>query len=49
MFYHNIGLWEDGEHHCNLVLATVKGVKEPKAVITDESPALKTLWQYAQR
>ena len=49
VFYHNVGLWEDGEHRCNLVLATVKGVKEPWAVITDESPTLKTLWQYALR
>jgi hypothetical protein len=49
LFYHNVGLWEAGEHRCNLVLANVKGVKEPWAVITDESPTLKTLWQYALR
>ena len=48
-FYRHVGLWEDGEHRSNLVLATVKGVKEPWAVITDESPTLKTLWQYALR
>lgn len=43
LFYHNVGLWQDGCHRCNLVLATVKGVKEPWAVITDETPSLKTL------
>lgn len=47
--YHNVGLWQDGEHRCNLVLATVKGVKAPWAVITDEPPSLQTLWQYALR
>jgi hypothetical protein len=31
------------------VLATVKGAKEPWAVITDEPPTLQTLWQYALR
>jgi len=47
--YRNVGLWLDGVHHCNLVLATVKGAKEPWAVITEESPTLQTLWQYALR
>lgn len=49
VFYHNVGLWQDGTYRCNLVLATVKGVKEPWAVITDEPPTLQTLWQYALR
>lgn len=40
-FDHNVGHRQDGEHRCNLVLATVKGVKEPKAVITDEPPPYK--------
>lgn len=31
------------------MLANVKGVKEPWAVITDETPSLKTLWQYGLR
>lgn len=48
-FYCNVGLWQDGLHRCNLVLATPKGVKEPWAVITDEPPTLQTLWQYALR
>jgi hypothetical protein len=48
-FYRHVGLWQDGAHRCNLVLATVKGVKEPWAVITDEPPTLQTLWQYALR
>lgn len=49
VFYHNVGLWLDGECRCNIVLANVKGVKEPWAVITDEEPSLQTLWQYGLR
>ena len=49
VLYHNVGLWLDGEYHCNVVLANVKGVKEPWAVITDEEPSLQTLWQYGLR
>ncbi len=49
IFYHNVGLWLDGECRCNIVLANVKGVKEPWAVITDELPSLQTLWQYGLR
>jgi len=44
-----VGLWLDGEQHCNVVLANVKGVKKPWAVITDEEPSLQTLWQYGLR
>lgn len=47
--YRHVGLWQDGIHRCNLVLATVKGAKESWAVITDEPPSLQTLWQYALR
>ncbi len=36
--YQNVGLWLDGVHRCNLVLATVQGAKESWAVITDEPP-----------
>lgn len=49
VFYHNVGLWLDGQCRCNVVLANVKGVKEPWAVITDEEPSLQTLWQYGLR
>lgn len=49
ILYRNVGLWEDGVCRCNLVLANIRGVKEPWAVITDESPTLQTLWQYALR
>ncbi len=49
LLYHNVGLWLDGEHRCNIVLANVRGVKEPWAVITDENPSLQTLWQYGLR
>lgn len=48
-FYRNVGLWLDGKHRCNLVLATVKGAKESWAVVTDQPPSLQTLWQYALR
>ena len=49
VLYHHVGLWLDGELHCNIVLANVKGVKEPWAVVTDEEPSLQTLWQYGLR
>lgn len=49
VLYRNVGLREDGIYRCNLVLANIRGVKEPWAVITDESPTLQTLWQYALR
>ncbi|XHX76467.1 MAG: transposase [Stenomitos frigidus ULC029] len=42
--YRNVGLWLDGVHRTNLVLATVKGAKDSSAVVTDESPRLQTLW-----
>jgi len=45
----NVGLWLDGIHRSNVVLASVPEAKEPWAVITDESPTLQTLWQYALR
>lgn len=47
--YHHVGLWVDGTHRCNLVLASLKGAKESWAVITDELPTLQILWQYALR
>ena len=49
VLYHNVGLWLDGEYRSNIVLANVRGVKEPWAVITDETPTLETLWQYGLR
>ncbi|WP_255800879.1 hypothetical protein [Acaryochloris sp. 'Moss Beach'] len=33
LLYRNVGLWEDGIYRCNLVLANIRGVKEPWAVI----------------
>ncbi len=48
-FYHNVSLWREGKHRTNIVLANVRGVKEPWAVITDEQPSLETLWQYGKR
>jgi hypothetical protein len=47
--YRHVGLWVDGVHRCNLVLATVQGAKDSWAVVTDEPPTLQTLWQYALR
>lgn len=49
MFYKQIGLWEDGTHRCNLVLANPAVADEPWAVVTDETPSLQTLWQYGLR
>lgn len=49
ILYDQVGLWTDGIYRCHLVLARVTGVKEPWAVITDETPSLNTLWQYALR
>ncbi|WP_293072346.1 MULTISPECIES: transposase [unclassified Moorena] len=49
VFYRHVGLWQDGEYRSHLVLANIKGVKDPWAVITDETPNLKTLWQYGLR
>ena len=46
---HDVGLWLDGKYRCNVVLANVRGVTEPWAVITDENPSLQTLWQYGLR
>jgi Transposase DDE domain len=45
----NVGLWADGIHRTNLVLATVKGAKDSWAVITDEVPSLQTLCHYSSR
>ena len=45
----NVGLWADGTHRANLVLATVKGAKDSWAVITDEVPSLQTLSHYSSR
>jgi len=42
-FYRNVGLWLDGVHRCNLVLATVKAKESWWPLI----PTLQTLWQYA--
>lgn len=47
--YRNVGVWVDGVHRANLVLATLKGAKDSWAVLTDEPPTLQTLWQYALR
>jgi len=47
--YRQVGLWLDAVHRTNVVLATVKGAKESWAVVTDETPTLATLWQYALR
>ena len=47
ILYDQLGLRTNGIYRCNLALARVTGVTEPWAVITDETPSLKTLWQYA--
>jgi Transposase DDE domain len=45
----SVGLWADGFHRTNLVLATVTGAKDSWAVITDEPPTLQTLRHYSLR
>jgi hypothetical protein len=47
--YRNVRLWADATHQTHRVLATVSGASESWAVITDESPSLNILWQYALR
>jgi hypothetical protein len=47
--YHNVFLWLESKCKCNLVLANVKGINDPWAIITSEKPSLETLWQYGLR
>ena len=49
--YHQVRLWEDGRHCCNLVLAHPRGFEGDDwwGVITDLPPSLETLWLYAER
>jgi hypothetical protein len=49
--YHNIGLWEDGLHRCNLVLAYPHGIEVDDfwAIITDLPPSLEVLRRYSER
>jgi Transposase DDE domain len=49
VFLRNVGLWSDGLHRTNLVIAHAAGAQETWAVITDEEPSLNTLWQYGKR
>ncbi|MBF2057545.1 MAG: transposase [Cyanobacterium sp. T60_A2020_053] len=48
-FYHNVFLWLENQCQCNLVLANVRGINDPWAIITSEKPTLETLWQYGLR
>ncbi len=48
-FYHHVRLWEDGQLECHLALASVRGIKEQWAIITDEPPTLESFWQYGLR
>jgi len=45
--HRQVGLWVDGTHRCNLVVATVS--KADSWAVIDETPSLQTLWQYALR
>jgi Transposase DDE domain len=49
IFLRNVGLWSDGLHRTNLVIANASCAQEAWAVITDEEPSLDTLWQYGKR
>ncbi len=48
-FYHNVRLWEDGQLEGNLALASLRGIKENWALITDEALTLQTFWCYGLR
>jgi len=45
--YRHVGLWVDGVHRCNLVLATIAGACVLLGGGQNEPP--ETLWQYALR
>jgi hypothetical protein len=49
--YTGVGLWEDGKHRCNMVLAfpTQLEGEDFWAVITSDPPSLDTLWEYGFR
>ena len=49
--YHQVRLWENAHHQCNLVLAYPHGIDEDDwwAIITDLPPSLKTLSLYGER
>jgi hypothetical protein len=49
VFYQNVGLWQDGLLKANLTLASVPGVKDNWAIITDEPLSLEIFWQYGLR
>ncbi|MEB3309652.1 MAG: transposase [Snowella sp.] len=48
-FYHNVQVWQDVRLTAHLALASVPGVKDNWAILTDESPTLDTFWQYGLR
>jgi Transposase DDE domain len=48
-FYRHVRLWQDGLIRCNLVVAYPEAVSEQWAVVTDETPSLQTLHEYALR
>jgi hypothetical protein len=48
-FYRNVQVWQEARLSAHLALASVPGVKENWAILTDESPTLQTFSQYGLR
>jgi hypothetical protein len=48
-FYCNVQVWQEARLSAHLALASVPGVKENWAILTDESPTLQTFSQYGLR
>ena len=48
-FYRNVQVWQEARLTAHLALASVPGVKDNWAILTDESPTLETFWQYGLR
>ncbi len=47
--YHQVRIWTDAQLQCNLALASMRGVKDKWAIMTDETPTLETFWDYGLR
>jgi len=48
-FYRNVQVWQEARITAHLALASVPGVKDNWAILSDEPPTLDTFWQYGLR
>lgn len=48
-FYRNVQVWQQARITAHLALASVPGVKDNWAILSDEPPTLDTFWQYGLR